>query len=325
VARTRGTAKRRKPASPAVRKLAREMNVDLEEVSGSGPGGRISRADVKRAVETSRDGREEAPRFGEGPAEAPRRGEALGEGRAPEPPGRDDTDQWGPVRRQPISQTRKTIASVMTHSASRIPHVTDSDDADVTDLDRLRRGYNGSAAPDQKLGVFPFVIRAIARALTMHPIFNASFDESTGEIVYKRYYHVAVGVQTERGLVAPVLHDVDRLSVRQINKELNRLIEKARAGKLTLEDTRGGTYTISNAGAMGGSRYSTPIITHPQVAVLAVGKSRMQPWVVDGEIVPRLIMPLSHSMDHRIIDGALEIAFMQQVIGDLDNPGRLML
>jgi pyruvate dehydrogenase E2 component (dihydrolipoamide acetyltransferase) len=240
-------------------------------------------------------------------------------------PGTASTDAHGPVIRETITQTRKAIAGVMSRAWATIPHVTDSNDADVTELDRLRRGYNDTVAPEQRLGMLAFVVRAVVRALQAHPIINASLDEPAGELVYKRYYNIAVGVQTERGLVAPVLHGADTLTIPEINARLTEMVERARRGTFTLDDAQGATYTISNAGAMGPTRYSTPIITPPQVAVLAVGRSQMRPWVVNDEIVPRLIMPLSHSMDHRVIDGANEMAFMKHLIEDLQTPARLML
>lgn len=313
---SRPGSRSRTPASPAVRTLARARGVDIDAIAGSGPGGRVTRADVERAA---------TPAPGPAPATASAHGTAD---RVEERPATDGTDAHGPVRREPLSKMRRAIATTMSRAVATIPHVTDSDDADVTDLDRLRRGYNESIAAHDKpgrIGLLPFVIRAVVRALQANPIVNASYDEERQEIVYKRYFNIAVGVQTERGLVAPVLAGVDRMSVPEIDSALREMIDRARKGSVTLESTRGATYTISNAGALGGSRYSTPIITPPQVAVLAVGRSRPQPWVVDGRVVPRLIMPLSHSMDHRVIDGALEIAYMKHLIGDLENPGRLSL
>jgi pyruvate/2-oxoglutarate dehydrogenase complex dihydrolipoamide acyltransferase (E2) component len=321
---TRSVAGGRKPASPAVRKLARTMGVDLETITGSGPGGRVTRRDVEQAA--SAPPPRQAPAPAVAPVTAPAAPAPTPTPVAPvEPPGIEDRDEHGPVRRQPISQARKTIASVMSQSRSTIPHVTDTDDADVTDLDRLRRGYNDGVDPARRIGMLAFVVRAVVRALQRYPLFNASFDEPAGEIVYRRYYNIAVGVQTERGLVPAVLRNAETMSIPQINDGLAEVIERVRSGAFTIADTKGATYTISNAGAMGGSRYSTPIITLPQVAVLAVGRSRLRPWVVDGEVTPRLIMPLSHSMDHRVIDGAEEIAFMQHLIGDLEQPARLML
>ncbi|MHC4217967.1 MAG: dihydrolipoamide acetyltransferase family protein [Planctomycetota bacterium] len=298
-----------KPASPAVRKLARKLGVDLESINGSGPGGRVTRQDVEEAAATPASPPPSAPTT---PAPAPTAGTA-------------GTDPWGPVRREAISRARRTIADAMSRSRAAIPHVTDTDDADITDLDHLRRGYGCPEKPDRTLTVLSFVIRAVAMALQRHPIFNASFDDDAGEIVYHDYIGIAVGVHTERGLVAPVLRDVAAKSIPQIADELAELAEKARGASFSVNDTRGGTFTISNAGAMGGSRYSTPIINHPQAAVLALGRSRRRPWVMDGEIAPRLILPLSVSFDHRIIDGAHAITFMREIVELLQNPANLML
>ena len=236
-----------------------------------------------------------------------------------------DNDDYGTIVRHPISLARKTIARVMSESMATIPHVTDSDDADVTELDKFRRGYAHPQEPNQKITMLAFVVRAVVKALQLHPIFNASFDHESGEIIYKRYYHIAIGVQTERGLIAPIIRDVDRLNIAQISDSIRTITENALAATFAVNDTRGGTFTISNAGAMGGSRYSTPIINPPQVAVLAIGKTRKMPWVVGDELLPRLIMPLSCSFDHRIIDGAQEIIFARQIIDDLENPARLLL
>lgn len=312
---------RRAPASPAVRKLARQHRLDIETIRGSGPGGRITRADVERAASgagSSQLATASAPRLPSSPPPAPI-------ARAVEAPGEADHDNWGPIRRQKNSMARKTIAANMVQSWSTIPHVTDSDDADVTDLDRLRRGYPAPENGQRKITMLAFVIRAVARALTLHPEFNAVFDAQRDEIIYRRYINIAVGVHTERGLITPVIRNTDQLSVIEIADALHDLAAKAREAKFTVNDTRGGTYTISNPGALGGSRYSTPIIPPGQCAVLALGRTRLRPWVVDGVLQPRLILPLSHSFDHRIADGGHEVAFMQQVIGSLENPARLLL
>jgi pyruvate dehydrogenase E2 component (dihydrolipoamide acetyltransferase) len=213
----------------------------------------------------------------------------------------------------------------MVRSATTIPHATDCDDADVTDLDRLRRGYKSPDHPDRRLTLLPFAIRATAQALRKFPVFNASYDAEKNEVVFHDYVAIAVGVHTERGLIAPVLRDADRLTIPQIADVLATLAEKARSASFEVNDTRGGTFTISNAGAAGGSRYSIPIINPPQAAILALGRARLQPWVVEGKIVPRLILPLSISFDHRLIDGAEEIHFMQEIIALLENPATLLL
>ncbi|MHC5023287.1 MAG: dihydrolipoamide acetyltransferase family protein [Planctomycetota bacterium] len=320
---------RRTPASPAVRKLARTLGIDLGSINGSGQGGRVTRADVEAAAAggttTAPSPTAPAPVIDVPPRTAPA---------APPPPlpaptelpaGTDDTDHWGAIRRAPISQTRRTIAKNMVQSWTTVPHVTDSNDADVTELDRLRRGYPAPENQHRTVTMLAFVVRAVARALRIFPEVNAHFDAGTGEIVYKRYVSIAIGVHTDRGLITPVIRDADTLGITQIADALAAVAERARTASFDVNDTRGGTYTISNAGAAGPTRYSTPIIPPGQCAVLAVGRTRSMPWVVDGQVTPRLIMPLSHSFDHRLIDGAQEVAFIQQVIGALENPARMLL
>ncbi|MFK7958954.1 MAG: dihydrolipoamide acetyltransferase family protein [Phycisphaerales bacterium] len=358
-----GEPRRRPPASPAVRSLARRSGVDLMTVPGSGPGGRILRRDVEAAAAggpapTSNGSAGAAaspatplaspsPSFA-APMMAPpaavlasaASASALQAPTAPAAPSAADlmraTAQipsdairedgpHGPVHRAALSRTRLAIARVMTDAARSIPHVTDCDDADVTALNRFRKQHNAAVNGHERVGMLPFVIRAVARALQAFPIFNASWDEANQQVIYHEHVHIAIGVQTPRGLVAPVIRDANRKPVSLLAADLNAMTEKARAGRFEMADAAGATYTISNAGAMGGSRYATPIITPPQVAVLAVGMSREMPWVVDGQVVPRLIMPLSHSMDHRLIDGAVEIAFIRHLITDLEHPSRLVV
>lgn len=286
-----------KPASPAVRKLARQLGIDLNTVDGTGPAGRVTREDLERTAGA--------------PAEAPSQDARP----------KTQDSPWGPTHAEPLTRARKAIAATMAHSASTIPHVTDTDDADVTDLDRLRREQG---TPGRKLTHLPFVIKAVAMALAEHPVFNAALDADAEHIVYHDYISIAVGVHTDRGLIAPVIRNVDRMDVAGIADALQALAEKSRAATFEVNDTRGGTFTVSNAGAMGGSRYSTPIINPPQSAVLALGRTRWQPWVVDKQVVPRFIMPLSLSFDHRLIDGAQEVAFMQTIIGLLQAPSQLI-
>jgi pyruvate/2-oxoglutarate dehydrogenase complex dihydrolipoamide acyltransferase (E2) component len=335
----------RTPASPAVRKLARSMGVDIETIRGSGPAGRVQKVDVematasvqsKRAAVPAPPARKPSPRpsaggKGSGQPVAARVSHApLPDSAITEPQGAGDeaSDQWGVVKKAKLSQARKTIANVMSQSWSTIPHATDFDDADVTELDHLRRGYLPPDGGDRKITMLAFVVRAVVRALQRFPEFNAHIDIEKNEIIYKRYFNIAVGVHTDRGLVPMVLRDADRMTIPQISDELAIISERARTSLFGVNDTRGGTYTISNAGAMGGSRYSTPIITPGQAAVLAVGRTRWMPWVMEGPqmgLAPRLIMPLSHSIDHRLLDGGQEVQFMQHVIGDLQNPARLLL
>ncbi len=299
------------PAGPATRRLARELGVDLASVAGSGPHGRITEEDVKAAV------REHA-------AAAPR--STIHAPAAPLPDGQDDKDSWGAVRRSAMTGIRKAIAVNMARSSSTIPHVTNFDDADITELERIRKGglsdYVGS---EIKLTMMAFVMKAVAQSLKLHPIVNASVDMEAEQIIYKQYVNIGVAVDTERGLVVPVVRDVDQMSIPRIAQALTGVAEQARKASFTLADLRGGTFTISNLGAVGGT-YSTPIINPPEVAVLLLGRSRKLPIVVDNDKTEiRLMMPLSLSYDHRVVDGAAAARFLNEVINYLKVPGRLLL
>jgi pyruvate dehydrogenase E2 component (dihydrolipoamide acetyltransferase) len=305
------------PAGPAARRLARQMGVDLGQVQGSGPRGRITPEDVQRSAEA-------VPAAV--PSEAPVR--PRPEAAPPRPaelPGTPGEDRWGPVRREPLTQIRRTIAARMVQSASTIPHVTNFDDADVTDLERLRQGIPpGYVGANIKLSITPFVIRAVALALKAHPALNASLDPEKEQIVYKDYVHIGIAVDTPRGLVVPAIRDVDRMSIPEIARALASVANRARSAQFAVEDLRGGTFTVSNLGAVGGT-YSTPIINYPEVALLLFGRSRWLPVVVEGRVEPRWMLPLSLSFDHRLIDGAQAGRFLNEVIGYLQAPGRLLL
>ena len=292
------------PAGPAVRRLARELGVDLARVTGSGPSGQIVREDVVAAVRRAGGG-----------------GTAVQQVAA----GGGERDEWGPIHREQMSRMRKTIAANMVRSVSTIPHLTNFDDADVTELERLRKESAAEyAKTDVKLTALAFVVKAVSLSLRQHPVVNASVDMEKGELIYKDYVNVGLAVDTPRGLVVPVLRDCDRQSIPHIAQEIAQTAEKAKNSQYGVEDLRGGTFTISNLGAIGGS-YSTPIINWPEVAILLIGRSRKLPVVVDDRIEPRLMMPLSLSYDHRVIDGALAARFLKEVIGYLESPGRLLL
>ena len=297
------------PAGPATRRLARELGVDLATVAGSGPHGRITEDDIKAAVRRTT-------------AYAPAKRAAAA---ARLPDGVDQRDPWGLVRRQKMTGIRKAIAANMARSSATIPHVTNFDDADITELERIRKGglsdYVGS---DIKLTMMAFVMKACAQALRLHPMVNASVDTENEEILYKQYVNIGVAVDTDRGLVVPVVRDVNRMSIPAIAKALTDVTEKARQSKFTLDDLKGGTFTVSNLGAIGGV-YSTPLINSPEVAVLLVGRSRKLPIVTDDKIEVRLMMPLSLSYDHRVVDGATAARFLNEVINYLKVPGRLLL
>jgi pyruvate dehydrogenase E2 component (dihydrolipoamide acetyltransferase) len=292
------------PAGPAVRRLARELGVDLARVRGTGPSGRIVREDVIAAVRQASSGA------------------ASTHSRTSTSTERDD---WGPIRREQMSRMRKTIAANMVRSVTTIPHLTNFDDADVTELERLRKeSATEYAKSNLKLTALAFVIKAVSLSLRQHPTVNASIDPEKGEIVYKEYVNVGLAVDTPRGLVVPVLRDCDQLSIPQIAQAIADTAEKAKNAQYGIEDLRGGTFTISNLGAVGGA-YSTPIINWPEVAILLLGRSRKMPVVHEDRIEPRLMMPLSLSYDHRLIDGAMAARFLSEVIGYLESPGRLLL
>lgn len=293
------------PAGPAVRRLARELGVDLAAVRGSGPSGRIVREDVIAAVRQA--------------------GGAGTGGRTQRASTATERDDWGPIRREQMSRMRKTIAANMMRSVQTIPHLTNFDDADVTELEALRKASAPEYAKNNlKLTALAFVIKAVSLSLRQHPAVNATIDPEKGEIVYKDYVNVGLAVDTPRGLVVPVLRDCDSMSIPQIAQAIADTAEKAKNAQYGIEDLRGGTFTISNLGAVGGA-YSTPIINWPEVAILLLGRSRKMPVVHEDKIEPRLMMPLSLSYDHRLIDGAMAARFLNEVIGYLESPGRLLL
>jgi pyruvate dehydrogenase E2 component (dihydrolipoamide acetyltransferase) len=240
-------------------------------------------------------------------------------------PGDEETDDWGPVQREKITKIRRTIAAKMHESWSSVPRVTNFDDADVTQLEQIRQASKlDYSSKGIKLTSMPFVIKSVAMALRDHAAINASLDLENEQIVYKEYVNIGIAVDTERGLVVPVLRDADRMSIPEIARQLATMAEKVRKGDFGVDDLRGGTFTISNLGAIGGT-YSTPVVNVPEVAILLVGRSRKMPVVVKDEVKIRLMMPLSLSYDHRLVDGARAAHFLNDVIAYLDAPSRLLL
>lgn len=310
------------PAAPVVRKLAREMGVDLNAVTGTGPGGRIIREDVERYSLGHRGPAQRPASAARAPAAAEPQLDypqiSAGDGQLP------DFSQYGPVRRVQAPQIRKTIARQMTRAWLNVPRVTHIDTVDITDLERNRKRFNESLRDDQsKLTMTAIVLKAVAAALREHPGFNSSYDPAAGEIIHKDYVHVGVAVDTPRGLVVPVVRDVDRKSLPQVSQELNDVAERVRNGKFDIAELRGATFTVTNVGALGGT-FSTPMVNFPEVGILGLGRAKLQPAVHDGQIVPRLIMPLSLSFDHRVVDGADAARFTGDVISALENPLRLI-
>lgn len=306
----------RPPASPSVRRLARERGIDLRDVQGSGPGGRVTRADLERPAPLEPASHIPVPAARIVPPPSSPTSDMEGV---------SDTDQYGQIVRQNLSQARRAISRAMQTSWQSIPHVTDCNDADITELDAMRRSFTDTEHPDRSITTLAFIVRAVCRAIGKHPILNASIDVEQDEVIFHEYVNIGIGVDTPRGLVAPVIHNAHRMGIGELSDHLAVMTHNTRSGAFGVDDTRGATYTISNAGAMGRTRYSTPIIAPGTVACLAVGRARMMPWVVDDQIVPRLILPLSHSMDHRLVDGGREVPFIGHVIDDLEHPMRFAI
>jgi pyruvate dehydrogenase E2 component (dihydrolipoyllysine-residue acetyltransferase) len=308
-------------ATPSTRRLARELGVDLRSVRGSGSGGRVLDDDVRTAAAgpAGRDGGGATPAAArEGPARPLAR---VGL----EPPPLPKFEQWGPVERQPLSHLRRTIAERMTLSAALVPHVTHFDRADITELDALiRRNLESARERGVTLTLTSFLLKATTLALREHPVFNASLDAEAGELVVKRYHHVGVAVATDRGLIVPVIRDVDRKPLIELARELAALAQRVREGKATLDDLRGGSFTITNIGALGGTG-AMPIINYPEVAILGVARAREEAVVRDGQIVARLMLPLSLTFDHRVADGADGARFATDIVRRLEHPDQLLL
>lgn len=312
------------PASPATRRLARELGVDLRAVTPSGPGGLVTAEDVKAFAGKKEKG-EEAPASAEAEEKAPEvRPLAVTLPKLP------DFSKWGPVERVPLRSIRKATAKQMTLAWSQIPHVNNQDVVDMTKLEAFRRRHKGEIeAKGGKLTPTVFALKAAATALKAYPNFNASLDVEAGQIVLKRYFHIGVAVNTPDGLIVPVVRDVDRKSIVDLSIELKELIEKTRARKTSLEELQGGTFSITNVGNMGGGHF-VPIINYPQVAILGMGAATMQPAVAGNEkdgyqIVPRLLMPLVLCIDHRVLDGADAIPFMRKIVELLEDPDQLFM
>jgi pyruvate dehydrogenase E2 component (dihydrolipoamide acetyltransferase) len=310
------------PASPATRRLARELGVDLHRVTPTGSGGLVSADNVRAFADKGKE-IVEAPAAAEViPAESP----AL---TIPSPK-LPDFSKWGPVERVPFRSIRRATAKQMVIAWSQIPHVTSQDEVDITKLETFRQKHKAEIeAEGGRLTMTVFALKAVATALKTYPQFNATLDVEAGEIVIKNYYHIGVAVNTENGLIVPVVRDVDRKSIKELAVEIQDIVQKTRSRKISRDDLQGGTFTITNAGAMGGG-YFAPIINFPEVAILGMGQGRLQPAVIDKgdgehEIAPRLIMPIVLCIDHRVLDGADAIKFLKMVIEALEDPDELLI
>jgi pyruvate dehydrogenase E2 component (dihydrolipoamide acetyltransferase) len=314
--------KRPVPASPATRRLARELGVDLHQVTPTGSGGIVTADDVRALAEPGKD-----------VVEAPAAGEVI-QVEAPavsiSSPTLPDFTKWGPVERVPFRSLRRATAKQMVIAWSQIPHVTSQDQVDVTKLEAFRQKHKAEIqAMGGRLTMTVFALKAVATALKTYPQFNATLDVEAGEIIIKNYFHIGIAVNTDNGLIVPVVRDVDRKSIKELSIELNDIVEQTRSRKISLNDLQGGTFTITNAGAMGGG-YFAPIINFPEVAILGMGQGRLQPTVIDKgngehEIAPRLIMPIVLCIDHRVLDGADAIKFLKVVIDSLEDPDELLI
>jgi pyruvate dehydrogenase E2 component (dihydrolipoamide acetyltransferase) len=296
------------PAAPSVRRTARELGVDVSEVQGTGPNGRISVEDVKAHVKrlvTSGAGR------GGGAA-----GVAL-----------PDFTRWGSVERQPMRAVRRKTAEHLSAAWATVPHVTQCDLADITGLEELRKKYTKQVeAAGGNLTVTSIAVKVIAAALRKFPQFNASIDMAADEIILKKYVNIGIAVDTDRGLLVPVIRDADKKNIVQLSVEIAQLSDKARTRKIALEEMQGGCFSISNLGGIGGT-YFTPIVNAPEVAILGISRARMEP-VYDketGAFAPRFMLPLSLSYDHRVIDGADGIRFLRWVAEAMEQPFLLAL
>ncbi len=296
------------PATPSVRRLAREIGVDLSKVTGTGKNGRISADDIKAHAKSVLQSEGIGNASGGGPISIPL----------------PDFSNWGSTERKPMTNVRRATADHVSLAWKTCPHVTQFEKADITELDALRRSYVKKAdVAGGKLTITTILLKVLASALEAFPDFNASVDTSTAEIIYKHYFNIGVAVDTERGLLVPVIRDVDRKNIIELTNELGEVSERARDGKLLPDEMQGGSMTITNLGGIGGT-YFTPIINYPEVAILGVARSALEPLYVNGTIQPRTMLPLSLSYDHRIIDGAAAARFLRWVASALESPSQIL-
>jgi pyruvate dehydrogenase E2 component (dihydrolipoamide acetyltransferase) len=300
------------PAGPSTRRYARELGVDLRSVGGTGPSGRITQDDVKAHVNAAMSG-----------------GGGVSAMRTPDLP---DFAKWGEVERTPMSQVRRLTAEHMARSWAIVPHVTQYEKIDVTELEAFRKRHEARIEKQGgKLTLTVLIIKAVVSCLKQYPNFNASLDLGSGEIVYKRYYNIGIAVDTERGLLVPNIKDAGGKDLVQLSSDLTEMADKTRTGHIELSALSGGTFTISNQGGIGGAEFS-PIVNWPEVAILGVGRGRMEPGYAPGEkdfddLLPmaRLMMPVGLSYDHRVIDGAMAARFIRTLKETLEDPELLLL
>jgi pyruvate dehydrogenase E2 component (dihydrolipoamide acetyltransferase) len=293
--------------SPSLRKLAQDLGIDLTRVRGSEPGGRIVMGDIRAYIQRlqARASEKQPKPAAETPAPSKPISEPI------------DFSKWGPITKKPLSPLRQVIARRMSENWNAVPHVTQFDEADVTELMALRKKYAG--AYEQKgarLTLTGFALRAVVETLKKHPMLNSSLDGD--EIVLKEYFHIGVAVDTEGGLIVPVIRDVDKKSVLDLSKELEELAKKARERKISAEELKGGTFTISNQGGIGGGHF-TPIVNKPEVAILGLGRGSTKPVIREERVESRVLLPIALSYDHRVIDGGVAARFVVDLVAAFES------
>jgi pyruvate dehydrogenase E2 component (dihydrolipoamide acetyltransferase) len=294
-------------AAPSIRRVARELGIDLTRVRGSERGGRIVMADLRAYIHQLQK-----------PAPQPRESSAPAKIKAV-PTEAPDFTKWGPITKKPISPLRKVISQRMADSWATVPRVTQFDEADITGLMEVRKKYQAAyEAKGARLTLTPLALKAVVVTLKRHPLFNSSLDEAAGELVVKEYYHLGVAVDTDAGLLVPVVRDVDKKSLLHLAREVEELAARARERKLSLDEMKGGTFTISNQGGIGGGHF-TPIINLPEVAILGLGRGAPKAVVKEKQIQQRLMLPLAVSYDHRVIDGGTAARFTVDLVQALEN------
>lgn len=299
---TRGSA----PAAPSVRLLARELGVDIQKIPGTGPAGRISLVDVKAYVKSLNEKRTAAVVTGILQKKLP------------------DFTKYGKVENVPMSKIRKVAATHLSYAWSTIPHVTQFDKSDITVLEKERKSFNQKAEESGvKLTITSILIKVLTEALKKFHTFNCSIDMEKQEIIYKKYYNIGIAVDTENGLMVPVIKNTDTKNLTELSVEMGQLAKKARERKISLEELQGGSITITNLGGIGGTSF-TPIINSPEVAILGVSRGSQEPIYKNGKFSPRLMLPLSLSYDHRIIDGADAARFLRWVCEALEDPKTIL-
>ncbi|MDB6057071.1 MAG: Dihydrolipoamide acetyltransferase component of pyruvate dehydrogenase complex [Verrucomicrobiales bacterium] len=291
-------------ASPTIRHMARELGIDLRKIRGSENGGRIVMSDLRAYVQrlTRLAAQPRIAAAAAAPAAPAKKIESI------------DFSKWGPVVKKPMTQLRKVISQRMAESWNAVPRVTQFDEADLTIVTDLRKKYaDAYDKKGAKLTLTSFAIKVVADALKKHPMFNTSIDEAAGDIIFKEYIHVGVAVDTDQGLIVPVIRDADTKDMVRLSKELNDLATKTRERKIGIEELQGGSFTISNQGGIGGGHF-TPIVNKPEVAILGIGRGSLKAVVREGKIEPRLMLPLTLAYDHRVIDGGTAVRFMLEIV-----------